>query len=161
MQEHLKNNRKTVSNLRVEKCVETSEENKNFLRKADFPTTWRDIYVCVCVLITQLCPTFCNPMDSSPPSFSSVHGILQARILECIAILFSNGSSQPSYWTLVSCIADRFFTIWATGKSWRGMASWKNRVWATAHFRLKKKKKERNWDWFGNIQAIVIPTHSH
>ena len=47
MQEHLKNNRKTFSNLRVEKCVETSEENKNFLRKADFPTTWRDIYVCV------------------------------------------------------------------------------------------------------------------
>ena len=39
------------------------------------------------VLITQSCPTFCSPMDSSPPG-SSVHGILQTRILECTAIAF-------------------------------------------------------------------------
>ena len=37
--------------------------------------------VCVCVLVTQSCPTLCNPMDCSPPG-SSVHGILQARTLE-------------------------------------------------------------------------------
>ena len=37
----------------------------------------------------QLCPTLCNPMDSSPPG-SSVHRILQARILEWVAISFSN-----------------------------------------------------------------------
>ena len=41
-------------------------------------------------------------------------GILQARILECVAIPFSMGSSQPRDWTHVSCIAGRFFTIWAT-----------------------------------------------
>ena len=40
----------------------------------------------------SLCPTLCDPMDYSPPS-SSVHGILQARILECVAIPFSRGSS--------------------------------------------------------------------
>ena len=45
------------------------------------------------VLITQLCLTLCNPMDYSPPG-SSVYGILQARILECIAITFSRGSSR-------------------------------------------------------------------
>ena len=42
----------------------------------------------LCVLITQLCPTLCDPMDCSPSS-SSVHGIFQARILEWIAISFS------------------------------------------------------------------------
>ena len=44
---------------------------------------------CVCVLVTQLCPTLCDPMDCSPPG-PSVRGILQARILERIAIPFSN-----------------------------------------------------------------------
>ena len=52
-------------------------------------------------------------MDCSPPG-SSVHGILQARILEWVAIPSSRGSSQPRDWTLVSGIAGRFFTIWAT-----------------------------------------------
>ena len=42
--------------------------------------------------VTQLCPTLCNPVDCSPPG-SSVHGILQARILEWVAISFSRGSS--------------------------------------------------------------------
>ena len=41
------------------------------------------------VLITHLCPTLCNLMDCSPPG-SSVHGVLQARILEWVAIPFSN-----------------------------------------------------------------------
>ena len=73
--------------------------------------------MCVCVLVTQSCPTLCDLTDCSPPG-SSVHGILQARILECIAIPFSRGSSQPRDRTLVSHIAGRFFTIWATGTSY-------------------------------------------
>ena len=56
-----------------------------------------------------------DPMNCSPPGFS-VRGIIQARILEWIAIL---GSSQPRNQTLVSCITDRFFIVWATGKRWR------------------------------------------
>ena len=52
-------------------------------------------------------------MDCSPPD-SSVHGILQIRILEWRAILFSRGSFQPRDRTLVSYIAARFFTVWAT-----------------------------------------------
>ena len=64
------------------------------------------------LLVTQLCPRLCNPMDYSLPG-SSVHGILQARILEWIAISFSGGSSWPRDRTQVSCIAGRFFAVWA------------------------------------------------
>ena len=42
----------------------------------------------VCVLVTQWCPTLCNPIDCSPPG-SSGHGILEAEILEWVAIVFS------------------------------------------------------------------------
>ena len=46
------------------------------------------VHACMRVKSLQLCPTFCDPMDCSPPS-SSVHGILQARILEWVAMSFS------------------------------------------------------------------------
>ena len=59
--------------------------------------------------VTWSCLTLCNPMDNY-----TVHGILQARILEWVAIPFSRGSSQPRDQTQVSHIADRFFTSWAT-----------------------------------------------
>ena len=62
------------------------------------------------MLVTQSCPTL---LDCSPLG-SSVHGILQTRILEWVAISFSRGSSWPRNWTWVSCIAGRFFTVWAT-----------------------------------------------
>ena len=68
---------------------------------------------CVKVLVIQSCPTLCDPTDCSLPS-SSVHGILQARILEWVAIPFSRGSCRPRDWTWDSCFAGRFFTIWAT-----------------------------------------------
>ena len=77
--------------------------------------------LCVCIhllykilcLVAQLCPTLCDPMDCSPPG-SSVCGILQAGILEWVAMLSSRESSQPMDWTPVSHIADGFFTVWAT-----------------------------------------------
>ena len=58
--------------------------------------------------VTQWCPAFWDPMDCSPPG-SSVHWILQARILEWVAMPFSRGSSQLRDWTHVSHIAGRFF----------------------------------------------------
>ena len=64
------------------------------------------------MLVTQSCLTLCNPMDCSQPG-SSVHGILQGRILEWEAIPFSRGSSQARNWTQVSCTG-RQITIWAT-----------------------------------------------
>ena len=57
---------------------------------------------------------FCDPMDCGPPG-SPVHGILQARIVEKVAIPFSR-SSQPRDQTWISCAAGRFFTVWNTGK---------------------------------------------
>ena len=67
----------------------------------------------------QSCPTLWDPMNCSPPG-SSVHGISQARILECIAISSSRGSSWPRDWTGISCnsfIAGRIFPRWATRKA--------------------------------------------
>ena len=51
----------------------------------------------------QSCPTLCDSLDHSPPG-SSVHGILQARILECVAMPSSRGSSRSRDGTCVSCI---------------------------------------------------------
>ena len=65
------------------------------------------------VSVRQLCPTFCIPMDWSLPG-SSAHEILQARILEWVAVPLSRGSSQPRDRTQVSCTAGKFFTDWAT-----------------------------------------------
>ena len=64
----------------------------------------------VCVLVAQSCLTLCDPIDYSLPG-SSVHEILQARILEWIAIPFSRGSPRPRDQTWVSGIAGRLFTI--------------------------------------------------
>ena len=77
-------------------------------------TTWE---AQVKVLITNSWQTLGDPMDYSPPG-SSVHGISQARILEGVATSFSRASSQLRDQIQVTCIAGRFFTIWAT--------SWKN-----------------------------------
>ena len=84
------------------------------------------------VLVAQLCLTLCDPMDCSP-SGSSIHGIFQARILEWVVISFSRGSSQPRDWTQVSCIASRFFTVWATGNLLCNM----------------RKPLSGYWDWQG------------
>ena len=65
------------------------------------------------LLVTQLCLTFWDPMDCSPPGIPA-HGILQARMLEWVTIAFSRECSQPRDWAQVFCIAGRFFIIWDT-----------------------------------------------
>ena len=79
-------------------------------------TTWHAckiycIYVKVKVKITQSCSTLSNSMDYT------VHGILQARILEWVTFPFSRGSSQPRDRTQVPLIAGGFFTSWATSEA--------------------------------------------
>ena len=74
---------------------------------------YRTTLLYVKVLVGQSCPTLCNPMNCSA-SGSSVHGILQARILEWVAIPFSRGSTWPRERTWVIPFIGRFFTSWAT-----------------------------------------------
>ena len=82
--------------------------------------------------VAQSCLTLCDPMDYSLQG-SSVHGILQARVLEWVAISFSRGSSRPRDRTRVSLIAGRCFTVWATRETlvwkrdhnvWEGTLNW-------------------------------------
>ena len=80
--------------------------------------------------VAQSCPTLCYPMDYSLPG-SSLHGILQARVLEWVAISFSRGSPQPRDWTRVSHIPGRRFNLWATREA-------HDRGW----YMLKKKYTE-------------------
>ena len=73
------------------------------------------------MLVSQLYLTLCDPMNCNLPG-SSVHEILQARILDWVAIPFSRGSSQPRDQTWVCCIVGRFFTISSTKKT----STWKD-----------------------------------
>ena len=71
-----------------------SFEKKNFFWKTC-------VYYLVKVIVTPLCPALCNPTGCSPQG-SSVHGLLLARILKWVVILFSRGSSWPRDWNWVS-----------------------------------------------------------
>ena len=110
----------------------------NFLNRWEYQTTWSasweicvqvrkqqlkpDMKQCVCVLSRSVVSDSCDPTDCSLPG-SSVHGILQARTLEWVAVSFCRGSSQPRNQTWVSYIAGRLFTNWAT-KEAHEMMDW-------------------------------------
>ena len=73
-------------------------------RMGDLEMTFVQRPECVHAKSLQSCPTLCSPMDCSPPGFS-VHGILQARILKCVVMLSSRGSSPTRDQTCVSYIS--------------------------------------------------------
>ena len=110
------------------------------------------------VKVPQSCLTLCNPMDCNLPG-SSVHGILQARILESVAISFSRGSSQAMDRTQVSCIAGRLFTVWATREAIErigcGKILWKSGPWVLQWSEISqlswkvfnKWKSGQSWGW--------------
>ena len=105
-----------------------------------------------------LCLTLCEPMDCSPPG-SSVHGILQATILEWIAISFSRGSSPLRDWTWVSLVAGRFFTL-PSGKSNIRMLSTVNQ--GRSVYRLPSsfssfKNTKVKVKLLSHVQIFVIP----
>ena len=58
----------------------------------------------------QPCPALCDPVDYGPPG-SSVHGVSRARTLQQIVISFSRGSSRPTGWNHVSCLAGGFLPL--------------------------------------------------
>ena len=99
-----------------DKPIERKWSNSRFppLKKWKWQEVCYLLPACVCAcLIAQSCRTICDPMNSGPPD-SSVHGILQARILEWVAIPLSRELPQPRDQTWVSCIAGGFFTVGAT-----------------------------------------------
>ena len=80
---------------------------------------YRSVCKCACMLLPQPCLTLCDPMDCRVLLGSSIHGILQARILEWVAMSSSRGSSEPRDWThgsCVFCITGGFFTSELLGK---------------------------------------------
>jgi len=79
----------------------------------DLTTEQQQLMTYMKVLVAQSCLTLHDPMDCSP-SGSSANEILQARILEWVAISFSRGSSWLRDRTQISHLAGRFITIWAT-----------------------------------------------
>ena len=88
---------------------------QNWVSQARVPFS-RRLSSSVCVVSCfKSCPSLCDPMDSSQPG-SSVHGILQARILEWVAMPSSRRSSSPRDQTCISCLAGRFFTADPPGR---------------------------------------------
>ena len=83
------------------------KQGRNRSKSKSVPPT-----VTSCCLVAKLWPTLCNPTDHSPPG-SSVHGILQARTLEWLAVSFSRASFWPRDWT---CSSGGFFTMEPPGK---------------------------------------------
>ena len=100
---------------------------------------------------------YCDPMDCSRLG-SSVHGILQARILECVAIPFSRGSSWPRDQTCVSYVswlAGGFFTTSAT---WEALVSFKNFQNPFAKIKRFGRGRCRLFQvWFARIQVPCCP----
>ena len=110
-------------------CATGSKKKRKRICKNPHKDTYKLVYkkdhVCAVCLVAQSCPTFCNPMDYSPTAHQAPlsMGILQARILEWVAMPSFRGSSQPTDRTQVSHIAGGFFTVQATRKAqeyWSG-----------------------------------------
>ena len=112
------------------------------------PTPWEVVYH---VLSCSVVSDSLRPMDCSLPD-SSVHGILQLKILEWVAIRFSRGSSLPRNPTQVSCIASEFFTIWVTPGSPGALHTLLKPV-------LKNNNKKWKWKWSHSVASDSLRPH--
>ena len=98
-------------------------QHSNFLTSSPaalFPFCSWDSHLCVHAKWLHSCPTLCDSIDCSLPG-ASVHGILQARILEWVAMPSSRGSSSPRDWTCISYVSwdgSEFFT---TSTTWEAL----------------------------------------
>ena len=122
-------NQKHVWRIRRNSCVDKLSIRlclalwMNLFMKSTYHINWTQscsdaLPQLVLVLVAQSCPVLCNPFDYIPLGFS-VHGMLQARILEWVSLPFSRGSSQARDWTWVSHITGSFLTIWTTRPFYR------------------------------------------
>ena len=98
--------------------------------------------------------------DSCNPMGYTVHGILQAGILEWVAVPFSRGSSQPRNGTRVSCIVGEFFTSWATreGKTHQILKyfSKNDSVWSAV--KIEGEIKDIKWCYHLNLFSKLSPS---
>ena len=106
-----------------------------------------NVYAKQKVKVVQSCPTLWDPMGYT------VHGILQATILEWVAFPFSGGSSQPMDWTQVSHIVGKFFTSWATWEAPNRLTDIDNKPVVTEEVREGVRDKLGVWEW--KIQTIM------
>ena len=110
----------------------------------------RTFYSFLTVIDAQPCPTLCDPKDWGPPS-SSVHGILQARILEWVAVPFSRRFSQPRDQTQVSLMAGIFFIVWVTREalSWQytDLNAWRAKQLSPLKIPKEKRRTALQFPW--------------
>ena len=105
-----------------------------------------------CCSVAKLDPILCDPVDCSPPG-SSVCGILQARILECVAISLSRGSSPPWDRTLASHIARRVLYHWLCFISY--VAPQSLNAWIT-NWEGNKERKPFVGGWLGRMGNLQV-----
>ena len=127
---------------------------KNRVNHFHLHLLFRLIFTCS---VDQSYPTFCNPMDCSPPH-SSVHGISQARILEWVVLPSSRGYFQPKDWTCISCLSRRFFTT----EPWLGVVGRGRGIIAlfhlVAHIFISLSRVWTSWQ--KSIQSVVLEKNS-
>ena len=115
---------------------------------------FRFMFMFMFMSFSQLCRTLGNPMDCSPPG-SSVHGVLQARILEWVAMSSSRGSSWLREWTWISYIVSRFFSLSQERSPcfWLGNPNWKlkaRNLKNVIHMGGPSRVKSRKFIWKSN-----------
>ena len=102
--------------------------------------------------------SLCDPMDYSLPG-SSLHGILQERILEWVSIPFSRGSSPPRDQIHVSCISGRFFIIWATSKAPQKGVQNSNADHTTVMWSQASVLAHTKWQYRTRRPSVLSPFH--
>ena len=119
------------------------------------------MHACVCAKSLQSCPTLCNPMDCSLPG-SSVHRILQAGILEWVAISYSKGPSKPrdrTWVCYVSCIGTWIHYL-CLGSRFSGYSIPKHKRVRLSYYNLRSwKNNEKTNVWKRNERLVIMKTN--
>ena len=142
------------------------------LNHRTFVAIVRNTMQCLCVLLPQPCPTLCDPMDCSPTG-SSVHGILQARILEWVVIPFSRRSPLlrvQTHISYISCIGSWvLYHQRHVGSPWEwntcsqlGLLSWSQRslekcCWVWSQHRTKQNRETERETF---LKTVLVPFSS-
>ena len=110
------------------------------------------------VKVSQSCLTLCHPTDCSPPG-SSVHGILQARVLEWVTIIFSRASSWPRDGTQVSGLHCRqiLYHLSHQGSPKQLCSNWKNWIcWSPDPCNVTVLGGRTFWSWWGHEGGTLL-----